>query len=255
MNTSFKSLTHLFAQPQNYSIEVEGHDPMVVGRCDILRSESSVELIVNQSDSSQLLITIPMVTGYLERSVMAERSLSRVAPTPFTLYRIARARISNCNSPSSYQFAKVIVQQIPCGDVANHDMYGGHLYSSTPHEDRVAVEDVTGFGFVDGDNNPVIASIYRWVDDFREGRAEVESEEGFGIIDIDGGVVIPAVYESISYNADSGITAARRGGMWAYFSYVGVQLTPFVIDYPDEEITLDGVVALGYSLDVEAVTF
>lgn len=120
----------------------------------------------------------------------------------------------------------------------NREEYEGHLYVGKLHEDRVVVEDPTGFGYVDSSNTPVIPSQYLWADSFREGRAEVQTADGFGLIDIDGGVVIPAIYDSLGYNPDTGITVARKGAKWAYFSYRGEQLTPFVEEYPDEEICL-----------------
>ncbi len=120
----------------------------------------------------------------------------------------------------------------------NRELYEGHLYSGTPHEDRVVVEDTTGYGYVDSDNSPVIPSVYLWADDFREGRAEVQTAEGFGVIDTDGKVVIAPIYESIGYNDATGITRVRKDDLWAYFSYVGSQLTPFTDEYPDEDITM-----------------
>ncbi|MFI3289962.1 MAG: WG repeat-containing protein [Rikenellaceae bacterium] len=122
------------------------------------------------------------------------------------------------------------------------ELFEGHLYTSTPHEDRVVVEDPTGFGYVDSSNRSVIPSVYLWADDFREGRAEVQTADGFGLIDTDGGVVIPAIYDSLGYNDESGITAVRKGDRWAYFSYCGERLTPFVDEYPNEDIRLDEIV-------------
>lgn len=133
----------------------------------------------------------------------------------------------------------------PSGCYYHRDFYEGHLYSGTLHEDRVVVEDPTGYGFVDGDNRSVIPSIYIWADRFREGRAEVQTSDGFGLIDTDGREVIPTIYESLAYNDDSGITAARKCGQWAYFSYCGEQLTPFTDEYPDEEITLERILRGG----------
>lgn len=129
----------------------------------------------------------------------------------------------------------------PPTNYTDRDQLEGYLYSGVPHEDRVVVEDISGFGYVDGDNIPVIEAQYLWADDFREGRAEVECQRGFGLIDIDGMEVIPPIYESLGYNPNSGITSARLSGKWAYFSYVGKQLTEFTKEYPDEELTLSQI--------------
>ena len=56
----------------------------------------------------------------------------------------------------------------------------GHRWTSHVFEGLVCVEDDEGFGFVDTDNNPVIASHFVWAGDFREGRAEVETPGGMG---------------------------------------------------------------------------
>ena len=55
-----------------------------------------------------------------------------------------------------------------------------------------ASRTTSGFGFVDTDNNPVIASRFVWAGDFREGRAEVETPGGMGLIDRNGKLRHPA---------------------------------------------------------------
>ncbi len=348
MDISIKGLTRLFAHPQSYTLELDGGGcPIVIRGCDVVRYNSYVELIVNQDDSTQLLITIPMTSGAMERALSLENSISRVASTLFTSYRVGEVYISSCQNVNECQLTKAIIQQIPQGELLSdflegasaeqiHEilgaaklldeslhsakasfatlkpsgivvgddgllypfryhkltitsgdeptivggslvrwiehMYGvngassvapvnryydrdlceGHLYLGSMHEDRMVVEDATGFGYVDGCNHPVIASNYIWVDAFREGRAEVEGEQGFGLIDTDGNEVIPTIYESLGYNHESGITAVRHGGKWAYFSYNGEQLTPFEVVYPDEDITLAAVLKFGV---VESLVF
>ncbi len=137
------------------------------------------------------------------------------------------------------------VKELPsaplCARYLPQELFEGHLYTGTLHEDRVVVEDPTGFGYVDSSNRSVIPSVYLWADDFREGRAEVQTADGFGLIDTDGGVVIAPIYDSLGYNADTGVTAVRKDNRWAYFSYRGERLTPFVDEYPNEDIRLEEI--------------
>lgn len=329
MNVSFKELTHLFAHPQEYALELDGETfPLCADEAKVRRSNSNIEVAFAHNGESYLL-TLPMMTGYLQHCQITESAIERAATTLFTDYRLDRRSLLR---GESYCVAKMVIQHLPSGaplteyldradrDQIRHiygavtllveqlnrvratftslspddivvgddgllypfryqrlkfcrptaqrwsrslrswihgrygvdpeevtmpsggyyhrDLYEGHLYSGTLHEDRVVVEDPTGYGFVDGDNRAAIPSIYIWADRFREGRAEVQTSDGFGLIDTDGREVIPTIYDSLAYNDDSGITAARKGGRWAYFSYCGEQLTPFTDDYPDEEITL-----------------
>lgn len=103
----------------------------------------------------------------------------------------------------------------------------GHRWTSHVFEGLVCVEDDEGFGFVDTDNNPVIASHFVWAGDFREGRAEVETPGGMGLIDRNGNYVIPPEYEIVDYIPAESIARVRRNGRWAEFDYLGQQLTEF----------------------------
>ncbi len=121
------------------------------------------------------------------------------------------------------------------------ECFEGHLYSGELNEERVLVEDTTGWGFVDGENRVVVESRYLRALPFDEGRAMVQSESGWGLIDLYGEEVIPAKYDGIEYRNKSGVSCVRRGDKWSYFSYRGEQLTPFNIDYPNEDITQEEV--------------
>ncbi len=113
----------------------------------------------------------------------------------------------------------------------------GHLSVGLLIEGRAMIEEPTGWGFVDADNRIVVAPYYRYITNFSEGRAVVQSERGWGLIDLNGVEIIPSIYESIGYNVATGISSVRQGDRWGYFSYMGEQLTPISIDYPNEDIT------------------
>lgn len=103
----------------------------------------------------------------------------------------------------------------------------GHLWTSHVFEGLVCVEDAAGFGFVDTNNNPVIAAQYLWAGDFREGRAEVQTPTGMGLIDREGRFVIVPEYEIVDYDPAQSIVHVRQGGRWALFDYLGHRLTEF----------------------------
>lgn len=103
----------------------------------------------------------------------------------------------------------------------------GHRWTSHLFEGLICVEDETGFGYVDADNRPVIASQYLWADDFHEGRAEVETPTGMGLIDREGRYVIPPRYEIVAYKPAESVVYVRQNGQWALFDYMGRQQTEF----------------------------
>ncbi len=175
---------------------------------------------------------------------------------PLSYHKIRFGSHSCCDTlrswiASHYGVHEHAIKPTISGKYGRREEFEGHLEIGSPHEDRILVEDLTGFGFVDGTNSVVIPSNYIWADDFREGRAEVECESGLGLIDIDGREVIPAIYESLGYNADTGVTSVRKGGLWGYFSYIGEQLTPFIFEYPNEDISLREVLELNINVSSE----
>lgn len=104
----------------------------------------------------------------------------------------------------------------------------GHLWTSSIHEGMILVQDENGcYGYVDTDNNPVIASQYKWAGDFHEGRAEVETDAGMGLIDRQGRYVIEPRYEIIEYDYEKSLVYVRSDGRWALFDYLGRRLTEF----------------------------
>ena len=113
----------------------------------------------------------------------------------------------------------------------------GHRWTSHVFEGLVCVEDEGGFGFVDTDNNPVIASRFIWAGDFREGRAEVETPGGMGLIDRNGNYVIPPEYEIVDYIPTESIVRVRQNGRWAEFDYLGQRLTEFGTNNEENRIT------------------
>ncbi len=117
------------------------------------------------------------------------------------------------------------------------EMFEGHLSSGLLNEERAIIEEITGWGFVDANNRIVVEPRYLSVTPFSEGRAMVQSNEGWGLINLYGREMIPSIYESIGYNVSTGVSSVRQGDKWGYFSYMGEQLTPINIDYPNEDIT------------------
>lgn len=103
----------------------------------------------------------------------------------------------------------------------------GHIAANHIFEGLVCVVDEAGYGFVDTDNNPVIASQFLWAGDFREGRAEVETPTGMGLIDRQGNYIIRPEYEIVDYHAHSSVAYVRLDGKWAMFDYLGRQITEF----------------------------
>lgn len=97
----------------------------------------------------------------------------------------------------------------------------GHNWISHVFEGLVCVEDESGYGYVDTDNNPVIASQYLWADDFHEGRAEVETATGMGLIDRQGNYVIEPVQEIVDYDPVESVVHVRQEGSWSLYDYLG----------------------------------
>lgn len=102
----------------------------------------------------------------------------------------------------------------------------GHLSVRLMREGLAAVEDATGWGFVDSDNRIVVEPKYEWVSDFRESRAEVQTAEGMGLIDKHGEYIILPRYKIVEYDAVSGCSQVFGEEGWMVFDYEGVQLQP-----------------------------
>lgn len=102
----------------------------------------------------------------------------------------------------------------------------GHLYVRPMHEGLAAVEDESGWGFVDSENRVVVESRYVWVGNFSEGRAEVETESGMGVIDRKGEIIVEPIYDSVEYDSRSGRTRAWRGEECIIFDYEGSVVEP-----------------------------
>ncbi len=100
----------------------------------------------------------------------------------------------------------------------------GHLWASNLFEGRICVEDSSGYGYVDADNNPVIAARFVWAGDFHEGRAEVQTAEGMGVIDRQGCYVLPPEFEIVDYDPVESLIRTRKGGVWSTYDYLGREL-------------------------------
>ena len=97
----------------------------------------------------------------------------------------------------------------------------GHLSTRSIFEGLIAVEEPSGWGFVDSENRMVIEPKFDWVSDFCEGRAEVEIDEKMGLIDKSGQYIIAPEYELLDYDHISGQSRAKRGDEWHIFDYSG----------------------------------
>lgn len=97
----------------------------------------------------------------------------------------------------------------------------GHLSSRSIIEGLIAVEEPTGWGFVDCNNQMIIEPQYSWVSDFHEGRAEVEIDEKMGLIDKTGRYIIAPEFEILDYDHISGQSRAKQGNEWHIFDYSG----------------------------------
>lgn len=103
----------------------------------------------------------------------------------------------------------------------------GHLWVNHVFEGLASVHDQAGWGFVDTNNNPVIAPQYLWAGDFHEGRVEVETATGMGLIDREGTYIIPPEYEIVEYDPAQSTAQVRLNGLWAVFDHMGRRLTAF----------------------------
>lgn len=115
-----------------------------------------------------------------------------------------------------------------------------HLYVRTLREGLAAIEEPTGWGFVNSENLVVIEPVFRWVGDFYEGRAEVESESGMGVINREGEFVIPPLYDSVEYDYRSGCTRAWIGEEYLLFDYEGNRIGALgsACDPPPREVEM-----------------
>ena len=111
----------------------------------------------------------------------------------------------------------------------------GHIAIRTVSEGLIAVEDESGWGFVDCNNNYVVESKYGWVSDFKEGRAEVELNGAMGLIDKMGNHVLEPIYDILDYNHISGLSRAKINGSWYLFDYSGVEIQDLSTEKETEE--------------------
>lgn len=145
------------------------------------------------------------------------------------------ARFDGGDDTAAFEALRLCIGNLPgaqtvCDVTASYDpqrKLSGHRWTSHLFEGLICVEDETGFGFVDTDNNTVIPARFLWAGDFREGRAEVETGTGMGLIDKTGGYVIPPEYEIVEYDPAQSIVRVRLDGRWALFDYLGRRLTEF----------------------------
>jgi hypothetical protein len=106
----------------------------------------------------------------------------------------------------------------------NTSSLSGHISVGVLCEGLIAIEDESGWGFVDEKNNYVIAPMYRSVTEFCEGRAVVESTSGMGLIDRNGDYIIEPRYQIVNYDFRSGRSEVLEDGQWREFDYIGREL-------------------------------
>lgn len=108
-----------------------------------------------------------------------------------------------------------------CSSPYDSSPLAGHKEFRPMAEGLFAVEDESGWGFVDVHNNYIVEPIYRWVNDFREGRAEVEGDQGMGLIDRRGNLIVEPIYEIVEYDHRSGYTDILTEQGWIKIDYSG----------------------------------
>lgn len=91
-------------------------------------------------------------------------------------------------------------------------------------EGLFCVKEGRKYGYKECSGEWAIAPRYYRAENFREGRAEVQSSTGAGLIDKSGNYIISPHYEMIDYNELTGITRARKKGVWYRFDYMGKPL-------------------------------
>lgn len=126
------------------------------------------------------------------------------------------------------------VESAECGYSYNRELYPGHLDVGIFFQQRAKVRDDGGWGFVDRANRAVVAAIYDWCDDFREGRSVVCLDGRCGVIDLYGDVVVGCDNDEVIILDSCSVFAICRGDEWAYYDYNGRQSTPFAkrdVDY------------------------
>lgn len=113
----------------------------------------------------------------------------------------------------------------PCGESYSAlPVLEGHLSVRPMREGLAAVEDSSGWGFVDSENRAVVEAKYIWVNDFYEGRAEVESTQGMGLIDKQGAYIVEPRYSIVEYDRRSGRSKVLDGEEWFEVDYSGQRL-------------------------------
>lgn len=117
------------------------------------------------------------------------------------------------------------LHDVVCDNIYGYDCYGtlfeNHLRVRQNCEGRIAVEEQSGWGFVDEHNNCIVKPQYRWVSDFREGRAEVVTERGMGLIDREGRYIIEPIYQALEYDVHSGHSRVLTPQGWIEMDYSG----------------------------------
>lgn len=111
----------------------------------------------------------------------------------------------------------------------------GHLWVGNEFEGLIVVQDPSGYGYVNAQNETVIPSTFEWAGDFHEGRAEVQTAEGMGLIHESGQYILRPIYSIVEYHPEESLVEVAKDGCWAVFDILGNQLTPFTSRLPQEE--------------------
>lgn len=209
--------------------------------CDLLLQHlpegCDFEEALSRQRRETLLKALDDLREELRRIGFAHRNLKpanlRWSAGRFVLLRYHDARLGEGPDDDAEAFAALRrrIEEATGGEFADEVQplrFEGHLHVGPLCEGLVCVEDTTGYGYVDAQNRPVIASRYLWAADFREGRAEVQTAGGMGLIDREGREVIPAQYDIVEYDAARSLILVRREELWARFDLQGNRLTEFV---------------------------
>lgn len=86
------------------------------------------------------------------------------------------------------------------------------------------------YGFIDTNGNEIVAPVYDYASDFREGIAVVCKDGKWGAIDENGDVVVPIIYTDISFPSNGLLCVCNDEGKWGYVDYTGKVVADFKFD-------------------------
>lgn len=225
-------------------------DPVADLRCDAviepLPEGEPLRQVVGGMESESLLRSMGELRRRLQRLDISHNNLSPdniVVDPSGALHPICLHYVSSGFGLDGDAFARLesyAAQHALCTESCLHDTtapYGAfrrdgaecYLSVGNMFEDRMRVQQTSGWGFVDADGRMVVAPRYFWVDDFREGRAAVQNfDSRMGLIDKSGREIIDVGYDIVEYDASTGRSWVCLGSRWAQFDYSGCRTSEWL---------------------------